>query len=513
MKKRFFEILLVLAALASCSKPESELVPVTVSDPEIVADLSVYQSSAKSAVLTAEQFPAKEVLCNVKKYNFIAGQSIDAGDIFVGNDKETLFIEITSKKGFQNVADNVKMWIGSTMSFTDRPDAGHFPFKYKVADGDTVLYLSFTLAELGLKCDAPAFYLVIHGDVLAPSSETAFGGDISGPGNAWWFYLSYTPKCCEPPVVCKINPTNIVTDVKCYGSSTGAIDLTVTDGTAPYAYLWSNGATTEDISGIPAGTYSVTITDANKCVAHVESIIVAQPLTEVKATAVVTNISVFGAKDGAIDLTPTGGIAPYTFLWNTEATTEDISGLEPGTYSVTITDANGCIFNLRELLVSQPDEEKPKGVIAFARKTYEPMVFCFSSLDLDENGTPDFNDLGWTNGPIPLENYTSGYNLYIGITDCGATDAVKVGEMRIASSSDGTAIVTIEMLDGYTLIESHLYIGNDKLPKDTNGDFTTDPKFYTYKHENLNDTSTDTFSVSGLSGDTFVIASAMVNKP
>ena len=399
------------------------------------------------------------------------------------------------------------------MPFTERPNTGQFPFKYNVASGDTVIYLSFSLAELGLKCDAPAFYLVIHGDVLAPDAETAFGGDIEGPGNGWWFYLTYTPECCEPPVECTISANASATDVKCYGSSTGAIDLTVSDGTAPYTYLWSNGATTEDLTNIPSGTYSVTVTDANKCIAHVEDITVLQPLTGVSATSVVTNISVYGAADGAIDVTPTGGTAPYTFEWNTGATSEDLSGLEPGAYSVVITDANGCNFMLNEILVEQPDEEKPKGEVAFARKTYEPMVFCFSDLDMDKNGMPDFTDLGWTNGPIPLENYTSKYDLFIGIKDCGANNAINVGEMQIAASSDGTALVTIKMKEGYTLNETRLYIGNDMLPKDADGAFTTDPTFYTYKHENLDKVSTDTYAISGLSDNIYVVAYSLVNKP
>ena len=477
-----------------------------------VIDYSVYQSNAKGSLLMPAKFPAKEMLCNVQKFDFIAGQSIDAGDIFIGNDKDSLYIEITSTNGFQNAGDNVKMWIGTTVPFIDRPDAGHFPFKYSVPKGDTVLYLSFTFAELGLRCDAPPFYVIIHGDVLAPNSETAFAGNITGPGNAWWYYLTYTPKCCEPPVVCKISASATVTDVKCFGSSTGAIDLTVLNGTAPLAYLWSNGATTEDLTGIPAGTYSVTVTAADKCITVVKDIIVLQPSDALTAASEVTKISVFGAHDGAINITPAGGKSPYTFKWNTEATSEDLSGLEPGLYSVDITDANGCTFSLKEILVEQPDEEKPKGLIAYARKTWEPMVYCFSNLDLDQNGTPDFTNIGWTNGPIPLENYTSEYELFTGMTNCGATDGVKVGNMKIAAKDDGTAIVTIEMVEGYTLNETDLYLGNDKLPKDGDGKFTTDPKFYTYKHTNLAKVSTDTYSVSGLSENIYVVTFALVNK-
>jgi hypothetical protein len=512
MKKWFIGILF-LAAMFSCSKPEKEDELTTAAVKDQVIDYSVYQSNATGSLLTPGQFPEQGMFCNTQKFDFIAGQTVDAGDVFIGNDKEFLYIKITSTDGFQNVEENVKMWIGATMPFTDRPVTGHFPFKYTVPEDGKDLYLRFSLAELGLKCDAAAFYIVIHGDVLAPGSETAFSGDKTGQGNAWWYYLAYTPKCCEPPVECKITASAEVTDVKCHGSSTGAIDLTVVNGTAPLAFLWSNGATTEDLTAVPAGTYSVTVTAADKCFIVVKDIVVNQPENALSATSQVTNISVFGAKDGSISITPAGGKAPYTFKWSNEATTEDLSGLEPGTYSVEITDANSCVFVIRELLVQQPDEEKPKGLIAYARKTYEPMVYCFSNLDLDHNGTPDFTNIGWTNGPIPLENYTSKYELFTGMTNCSAADGVKVGEMKIAASIDGTAVVTIEMAEGYTLNETDLFIGNTMLPKDGSNNFTTNPEFYTYKHPSLAKVSTDTYSVSGLSGDIYVVAFALVNKP
>lgn len=512
MKKWPFTILLITAALISCSKPEKDKEPVSLNDPAPIVDLSVYQSAAKSAVLTSIEFPTEEKLCNLTKYDFVAGQTIDAGDIFVGNDKDSLYIEITSTEGFQNVSENVKMWIGTTMPFTDRPATGFFPFKYNVESGDTVIYLSFTLAELGLKCDAASFYLIIHGDVLAPNTETAFGGDIEGQGNAWWFYLAYTPKCCEPPVICTLSATASVTDIKCFGSSSGAIDLTVLNGNLPYTYLWSNGITTEDLTNIPSGTYSVTVTDANKCVTSVKDITVQEPLAGIAANSVVTNISVYGAKDGAIDVKTTGGTPPYSYEWNTGATTEDLDGLEPGTYSVVITDANGCNVNLREILVEQPDEEKPKGEIAFGRKTNASMVFCFSNLDMDNNGLADFTDLGWTNGPLPLTWTSTRYELYIGINDCEASNAIHVGEMTITSSYDGRISATFVMKEGYTLNETRFYAGNDMLPKDGNGNFTTDPEFYPYVHENLDKVSSDTYSISGLPDNIYVVAYALVNK-
>ncbi len=129
----------------------------------------------------------------------------------------------------------------------------------------------------------------------------------------------------------------VVTDFPCSGGSTGAIDLTVSGGTAPYSFLWSNGDTGEDVNSLTAGTYDVAVTDAAGCTTTSGAVIV-----ELSGMITVTGVRCNGSTDGAADLTVEGGLAPYTFIWNNGETTEDISGLTPGNYTVMITDASGC---------------------------------------------------------------------------------------------------------------------------------------------------------------------------
>ncbi len=139
-----------------------------------------------------------------------------------------------------------------------------------------------------------------------------------------------------------INSSTTHIDVNCFGAATGSIDLSVTGGTVPYSYQWSNGATVEDISNLFSGTYTVTVTDANGCTGTVSTTIL-QP-TPINFSDVITNTSCGGALNGAIDITVSGGSAPYTFLWSNGATTEDISSLGTGNYSVTILDAFFCSY-------------------------------------------------------------------------------------------------------------------------------------------------------------------------
>ncbi len=145
--------------------------------------------------------------------------------------------------------------------------------------------------------------------------------------------------------------STVVANVLCNGAATGAIDLTVAGGSQPYDYTWSNTATTQDISGLVAGTYSVTVKDASNCTASVSAVV-----TETSAIVLnssVDSIACANGNNGAIDITVQGGVFPYTYLWTTGATTEDIFGLVAGTYTVTVTDANSCTITA-QFVLSQP---------------------------------------------------------------------------------------------------------------------------------------------------------------
>lgn len=134
------------------------------------------------------------------------------------------------------------------------------------------------------------------------------------------------------------------------GMSNGAINITVTGSSSPYTYQWSNGPTTQDISGVSSGTYIVTITGADNC-SYLRTYNLSNNGTlALNGTTLPSTCT--GSNNGSVNLTVSGGTLPFNYIWNNSATTEDITGLTPANYTVTVTDYTGC-NGIKEFTVSQ----------------------------------------------------------------------------------------------------------------------------------------------------------------
>ncbi len=132
--------------------------------------------------------------------------------------------------------------------------------------------------------------------------------------------------------------TSIQTNVSCFGLANGAIDVTVVQGVPSFIYAWDNGATTEDLSNLNPGTYQLMLRDGNGCSTEFTYTISEASALILSATAT----SADNSNNGTIDLSVIGGTPAYTYQWNNNETSEDLTNLAPGLYTVTVTDANGC---------------------------------------------------------------------------------------------------------------------------------------------------------------------------
>ncbi len=139
-------------------------------------------------------------------------------------------------------------------------------------------------------------------------------------------------------------PTTTSVNAKCFGAPDGQAKVSIVGGTLPYAYLWSDGQTTQIIENIPGGIYTVTTTDANNCTVSASIIVGQQPQIVPSFTPV--NILCYNGLSGSITTSTTGGTPPFSYTWfgpqNFIGLTRNIDSLAAGAYSVTTTDANSC---------------------------------------------------------------------------------------------------------------------------------------------------------------------------
>ncbi len=143
--------------------------------------------------------------------------------------------------------------------------------------------------------------------------------------------------------------------VTCDSGANGEVKAMVTGGTAPYSYQWSNGVSgsSNELTAIPFGNYTVYVTDSKGCQVR-GSIKVDQP-TSLTIDSTVINPTCFDGSDGSIELAISGGVSPYIFSWSTGAITQNVSTLSAGDYSVSITDAQGCI-SVKDITLTNPEQ-------------------------------------------------------------------------------------------------------------------------------------------------------------
>jgi gliding motility-associated-like protein len=215
------------------------------------------------------------------------------------------------------------------------------------------------------------------------------------------------------------------TGTSCFGTSDGSASFSTGGGTAPYAYSWSNGLTSSSSIALAAGSYTVTLSDANGCTSQ-QSFVISEPSQIQISMAGVVNVSCYGGSNGSATAQVTGGSSPYTYLWSNNTTLQTATGLSAGSYSVVVTDGNGCTAS-QPVGLSQPS---PINLIVNSAPTA-----CYG----DNDGTATVSAVGgtapysylWNTGVITA----SVTGLYAGTYTVVVTDAVNC-------TSSASAIVT-----------------------------------------------------------------------
>lgn len=171
-------------------------------------------------------------------------------------------------------------------------------------------------------------------------------------------------------------------------SPDGAVYLTVIGNNPPYSYLWNTGATTQNILGVTAGTYTVTVTGANNCT-FVHTANVSNPSGGIISDSI-NHLSCYNSNDGQIDLSVTSGL--YTYSWSNGATSEDIFNLSEGGYTITLTDGSGCLsIKTFEIL-------SPNPIISIGTILDENCGDQEGAIDLNVQGGTLPYTYNWSNG-------------------------------------------------------------------------------------------------------------------
>lgn len=324
--------------------------------------------------------------------------------------------------------------------------------------------------------------------------------------------------CFEEVSVTVEQPNTVViaaatTPVICYGQSNGEIDLTTTGGTSPYYYSWSTNASTEDLTGLASGSYSVIVSDKKGCVA-VKTVSVSQP-GQLLLSALAGNVTCKGVNNGSINLIVSGGTGPFDYAWSNAETTEDLSNLGVGAYSVTVTDFNGCSNN------TSANITEPQFVLNLSSVVIHPTCYNVNNGRIDlmlSGGTGPFT-YDWDNGYTGEDPTAIGAGSYeVIVTDKnGCSDSItsvltSPGQILLNSSStnvsacglsDGTATVAVS---GGTV--PYTYLWNDGLSQTTTTAGNLGAGTYSVVVKDSNNcavsTSIDVDYTGGLSADTTV---------
>jgi len=265
-------------------------------------------------------------------------------------------------------------------------------------------------------------------------------------------FLVFTGNFLFGQVIVNLTPINAT----CYGACNGSITSSVTGGTPPYTYLWSNTQTIPNPTGLCAGTYMVTVTDA-AAASGTFSATVAQPPILTAIISASTNVSCYGGTDGTATISASGGTPPYMYNWSNGVTIPEWAGMA-GTYTVTVTDSNGCTATT-SVTITEP----PVLTVSITSSTNASCNgMCDGTATTTVSGGTSPYSCYWVNGQTTLTTYNvCAGNYGVSISDangCTTTATATITEpAALTPSITGTlsycagSSTTLDAGSGYSI--------------------------------------------------------------
>ncbi len=246
--------------------------------------------------------------------------------------------------------------------------------------------------------------------------------------------LQTVTKCDTVLAGTQIIATATITNVFCNGDCNGSISLTIAGGTSPYNYVWNTGNNTGSISGLCAGTYSVTIVDGHNCT-RVYDYTITQP-DSISITSTQVNIDCFGSCTGSITGNVTGGTSPYNILWSSGSSTN----LCEGNHSITVTDQNSCSATQNYVITQNSELIVTTSFTNVTTNGGNDGTISFTATG--GVGPPYFSQVGILNGPIQNPNMLTAECYWLTVSD--SLDCIQIDTVCI---SQPTAIFELNKND------------------------------------------------------------------
>jgi gliding motility-associated-like protein len=267
-----------------------------------------------------------------------------------------------------------------------------------------------------------------------------------------------------------------VTNVGCFGDSTGAVTIVATGGDSTYSFVWSNASTSQNLNNVQAGNYSVTVTDGVGCSASASAVVTSNPQLIIQLEKSMS-VLCHGGNSGGLDITVHGGVPGYSYVWSNGVTLEDIYYMEAGFYTVVVTDAAGCTV-ADNYQITQP-------ALQLSATTTVANANCPGANDgtataTGAGGTPPYTYL-WSNTQVgaTANNLLAGFYV-VTVSDsnsCTAVASATVGEPQqfsfastihnakcFGSADGGVDIVVTGGTPGY-----HYFWSNSTLNQNLSG--------------------------------------------